>query len=236
MGWGGGVNYNFVDLGLPSGLLWADRNIGAATPEDAGLFFQWGDTQGYTAEQITQGEKQFTEGDDKFSIGGTTYNFSKYNSNDGKTVLDLEDDAAHVLMGGNWRMPTNEDFMELINNTDLYLVPESGEEIHGTIDITEQLRGEFKWDYRTRFDIKGMKFYSKNNSSVYMFAPVTGYARNGSIATQSGNGSCNLWSSSKGPDYENEVFSFYFDMGSGYLSDTLIDRYYGCNIRAVFAQ
>ena len=125
------------------------------------MYFQWGDTQGYTAEQITQGEKQFTAGDEKFSIGGTTYNFSKYNSTDGKTVLDLEDDAAHVLMGGNWRMPTNEDFLELINNTDLYLVPESGKEIHGTIDLTTQLRGEFKWDYRTRFNIKGMKFYRK---------------------------------------------------------------------------
>lgn len=52
--------YNMVDLGLPSGLLWADRNIGAASPEDAGLYFQWGDTVGYTAEQVANGEKAFS--------------------------------------------------------------------------------------------------------------------------------------------------------------------------------
>lgn len=49
-------SYKAIDLGLPSGILWADRNIGAATPEDSGLYFQWGDTQGYTAEQVGNGE------------------------------------------------------------------------------------------------------------------------------------------------------------------------------------
>lgn len=48
-------SYKAIDLGLPSGILWADRNIGAATPEDSGLYFQWGDTQGYTAEQVGNG-------------------------------------------------------------------------------------------------------------------------------------------------------------------------------------
>ena len=49
-----------VDLGLPSGLLWADRNVGAESPEDPGLYFQWGDTVGYTAEQVANGEKSFS--------------------------------------------------------------------------------------------------------------------------------------------------------------------------------
>lgn len=53
-------SYVMVDLGLPSGLLWADRNIGASSPEDAGLYFQWGDTVGYTAEQVANGEKAFS--------------------------------------------------------------------------------------------------------------------------------------------------------------------------------
>ena len=49
-------SYDYVDLGLPSGLLWATKNIGANTEEEAGLYFQWGDTQGYTAEQVGVGE------------------------------------------------------------------------------------------------------------------------------------------------------------------------------------
>ena len=94
--------YKAIDLGLPSGILWADRNIGAATPEDAGLYFQWGDTQGYTTEQVGDGEglKAFSWADYKFSIDGSSSNFSKYNASDSKTVLDLEDDAARVNMGG----------------------------------------------------------------------------------------------------------------------------------------
>ena len=54
-------SYVAVDLGLPSGLLWADRNVGATSPEDAGLYFAWGDTVGYTAEQIDNEEHIFSK-------------------------------------------------------------------------------------------------------------------------------------------------------------------------------
>lgn len=53
--------YNMVDLGLPSGLLWADRNVGATSPEDAGLYFAWGETKGCTAEQVVNGERVFDQ-------------------------------------------------------------------------------------------------------------------------------------------------------------------------------
>lgn len=52
---GEGVKYKTIDLGLPSSLLWVDRNIGASSPEESGLYFHWGDTQGYTAEQVGDG-------------------------------------------------------------------------------------------------------------------------------------------------------------------------------------
>ena len=52
------MSSDYVDLGLPSGLLWAKKNLGAATEEDAGLYFQWGDTVGYTAEQVVV-DKEF---------------------------------------------------------------------------------------------------------------------------------------------------------------------------------
>lgn len=126
--------YKAIDLGLPSGALWADKNIGAATPEDVGLYFQWGDTQGYTAEQVgnEEGQKGFRWADYKWSIDGSSTNFSKYNALDSKTVLDPEDDVAHAIMGGNWRMPTFEEWKELCLNTDVYLVPTESEEIQGT--------------------------------------------------------------------------------------------------------
>lgn len=69
--------YEYVDLGLPSGLLWAKYNIGANSEEEAGLYFQWGDIQGYTAEQVGDGEglKAFNNDDYKFSIDGSSLDF-----------------------------------------------------------------------------------------------------------------------------------------------------------------
>jgi hypothetical protein len=98
----------YVDLGLPSGTKWATTNVGAKYIGDGGLYFSWGDTQGYTNKDIEEGKKLFRDGDYKFG------NYFKYNKQDGKTVLDLEDDAAHVNLGGSWRMPTAKEVNELI--------------------------------------------------------------------------------------------------------------------------
>ena len=103
--------HKYVDLGLPSGTLWATCNVGASKASDAGLYFQWGDTQGYTKEQIGK-DKQFNWGDYKW---GVEPNFTKY-TNLGET-LELADDAAHVNMGGDWHIPTPEQIQELIDNT-----------------------------------------------------------------------------------------------------------------------
>lgn len=103
--------HEYVDLGLPSGTLWATKPITNANGEP--LYFQWGDTEGWTAEQIQNGEKAFALYSYKWYQGSMT----KYNATDGKTVLDLEDDAAHVHMCGDWHMPTKEQFEELIANT-----------------------------------------------------------------------------------------------------------------------
>ena len=173
---GGGVEqHEYVDLGLPSKLLWAKCNIGATNEEDAGLYFQWGDTQGYTAEQVGSGagQKYFGLNDYKFSVDGSSTNFSKYNGTDGKTVLDPEDDAAHVIMGGNWRMPTSDDFTELCLNTDVYLVQKDGKELKGdAMDIGVIF---VAWQTGTADSIKGVKFYKKNDKNSYLFIPVSGY-------------------------------------------------------------
>ena len=107
------MTYEYVDLGLPSGTLWAKCNIGAYTETDAGLYFQWGDTRGYTADQVGV-DKIFDWAHYKF---GTQDNLTKYNSTDGLTTLQLADDAAYANMGEDWRMPTKEEYQELIVNT-----------------------------------------------------------------------------------------------------------------------
>jgi hypothetical protein len=108
--------HEYVEIG---GLKWATKNVGAKDEFDSGLHFQWGDTNGYTAESVRNGEKLFDWADYPFYINGE---LTKYNGKDGKTVLDLEDDAARVNMGGSWRMPTKEEFRQLLNSTLNYWV------------------------------------------------------------------------------------------------------------------
>ena len=105
--------YEYVDLGLPSGILWAKCNIGADTETDAGSYFQWGDTQGYTADQVGV-DKIFDWAHYKF---GMRDNLTKYNSTDGLTTLQPEDDAAYANMGEDWKLPTEVQYQELIENT-----------------------------------------------------------------------------------------------------------------------
>ena len=112
--------YEYVDLGLPSGLKWATMNVGANSVTDYGLYFQWGDTQGYTAEQVGSGEgkKYFGWSDYKYGNGGSSAtDMTKYNSTDGKVTLDIEDDAARANWGGAWRMPTEANFNELLDTS-----------------------------------------------------------------------------------------------------------------------
>ena len=162
---------DYVDLGLPSGLLWAKKNIGAATEEDAGLYFQWEDIQGYTTEQVGV-DKQFSWNDYKW---GTSSNFTKYNSSDGLVTLEAADDAATQIMGSDWRMPTREEFIELVDNTDVYCISTDGSEIQATPS------GSGNFEFPVQDTMKGLKFYRKNDHSKYIFVPASGEALDGSI-------------------------------------------------------
>ena len=227
------INYDYVDLGLPSGLLWATKNIGAETPEDAGLYFQWGDTQGYTAEQVGNGEglKAFSWADYKWSIDGSSSNFSKYNKSDGKVVLDTEDDAAHVNMGGNWRMPTLEEYKELCFNTDIYLVPTEGEEIQGTAR-EEGGAITIGWASRAEGTLKGVKFYKRGDKQTYMFLPAAGSAKGGSM--QGIGQFISLWSSSLYSSNVQNAWNFGFSAIFGSVGYG--GRYIGIPVRGVLAQ
>ena len=101
----------YVDLGLPSGTLWATCNVGASSPEDYGDYFAWGETEGYNSGKTNSDWSTYFDTED----GGST--FKKYNSNRGLTELDLEDDAAYVNWGPAWRMPSKEQLQELINSS-----------------------------------------------------------------------------------------------------------------------
>ena len=167
--------YSFVDLGLPSGLLWATCNVGATSPEQTGLWFAWGETVGYTAEQVTSGVRKF----DKIS----------YNAKEIKSNLAPEQDAARANLGGNWRIPTKDEFQELIDNCDVMWTAD----YNGT-------------------GVAGRVFTSKVNGNSVFF-PAAGYY-NGSSVYSVGSYGFYLsasWYSSSG------AWELAFDSGGQYL-------------------
>ena len=98
--------YEYVDLGLS--VKWATCNIGASSPEEYGLYFAWGETIGYTTDDVTSRVRTFSN---KVYKAGPAASIS--------TDLTLEQDAAHVIMGGNWRMSTTTELQKLakVSNT-----------------------------------------------------------------------------------------------------------------------
>ena len=154
-----------------AGTKWAKMNVGANTPTDYGLYFQWGDVSGYTAAQV--GQKIFGWADYKYGNGtaspGET-GMTKYNSTDGKTVLDITDDAAYANLGSDWRMPTIEEFQALGNAVNTA--------------YTENYQGT---------GVSGLVCTDKTNASNELFFPELGYADNSTIY---GRGITYYWSSS----------------------------------------
>ena len=159
--------FEYVDLGLPSGTLWAACNVGASKPSESGLYFQWGDTNGYAKDQVGRGdgEKKFADdwSDYKWDIVGL---FTKYTTL--CESLELEDDAANANMGGDWHMPSPEQIQELIDNTtSTWATLEDG--------------------------VKGMAFISKKDKSKFIFIPAAGYAKEGFVNDSGTDGF--IWSS-----------------------------------------
>ena len=108
--------FEYVDLSLPSGTMWATCNVGADKPEDEGLLFQFGRVDGYkygdTNHKIRTNKQNKQDTENEF-IPKTTSGklYCQHN------ILDLADDAAHVNMGDAWRMPTRDEIEELLDNT-----------------------------------------------------------------------------------------------------------------------
>ena len=100
-------NVGYVDLGLPSGNLWATCNLGASSPEQYGDYYAWGEVEP---------KQEYTYPNHKwYKEGAPSQGFTKYNNEDGKLTLEDEDDAVIQKLGNGWRTPTLADFRELTN-------------------------------------------------------------------------------------------------------------------------
>ena len=108
--------HEYVDLGLPSGLLWATCNIGADSPEDYGYYFAWGETE--PKSDYSWGTYQYCNGSSNTLTKYCTNASDGYNGfTDNLTVLEASDDAATAQWGSGWRMPTQAEWQELLSNT-----------------------------------------------------------------------------------------------------------------------
>ena len=181
--------FEYVDLGLPSKTMWATCNVGAIKPEDSGLLFQWGRTDGYM-----YGDKnnQFkTHNQNKQDTGNDfipkTTSGKLYKKNE---ILDLEDDAAHVNMGGKWRIPTEEQLEELYNNT---------------THKVETING-----------VKGMMLTS-NINGCQLFIPFAGYWNNHNDSFNYIRYVANIWSSQVYKDNKGIYVLYCSSSGLAYI-------------------
>lgn len=198
--------HEYVDLGLPSGTLWATENIKDSEGND--LYFAWGETQGYTSGQVGTDKYFAFEGDNadyKFGIYGIRYidyGMTKYNRRDGKTELDAEDDAATVNWGSNWRIPTKADFKELLENT---------------TSAWTQVDGA-----------NGILFTSTVNANT-LFFPAVGYTGEGEVSNVG-----YYWSVSLNDEYVSTAWILGF--GGWYCKVYSSSRCYGFSVRPVYSK
>lgn len=128
-------------------LFWADRNIRASMPEEYGEYYAWGETSPKNS-YTWMNYKFWTSGDSWDNVQFSKYNTKdSYGPVDNKTTLDPEDDAAHIVLGGNWRIPTEEEWMAL--------------------------RTECTWTWATLNGANGYIVESKSNSNS-IFLPEAG--------------------------------------------------------------
>ena len=238
-------NYKTIDLGLPSGTLWADRNIGATDIYDGGKLFQWGDPTPYDIPEHTDGaisgdQKAFSWNNYKWNPSGDASTFTKYDGIDGKTTLDPEDDAAHVNMGGTWKMPTKEQVTELFKGTtqELYAkLNDNSDPVKVADGAYNENDGYVSWTYideHTSVEANGKLAYivltSRKNSN-FLVVPSSVYA-GGNVNPVGGGG--DFWSSSLDSFNVNGAWGGYFD--NDYYGVNSNGRFVGVGVRGVVCQ
>ena len=186
-----------IDLGLPSGVKWASFNVGAQSPEEHGGYFGWGETE--TKFYYDKKEYKWCNGD--------WWQMTKYHPFlDNKDVLDLEDDAAHVHWGGDWRTPTYEEQKELMEHC--------------------------SWELATLKSVKGYRVTGSNGNSIFL--PLSGIRADEAPYNRGYNGY--YWSSSiyriQSRAFCLNLRCDSVILGD-YKLCVDYDRYYGCSVRGV---
>ncbi len=209
--WPGEEPWNeWVDLGLPSGTLWATCNVGASSPEDYGDYFAWGETapKDYYAPSTYKWWQEYNDANGYYTSGYTKYcTHSSYGLNgfvDNKIELDPEDDAAYVNWGTSWRMPSLKQIQELCDNC--------------------------SWQCIQRNGVYGQLLTGPNGNT--MFLPAAGGRWGSSLDGAGSNGS--YWSRTLSDDPsgpEQLVFDIAFD--AGYWGNDFFTREDGHTVRAV---
>ena len=206
------TKHEYVDLGLPSGTLWATCNVGATNANDAGFYFAWGETE--PKNDYSCRTYKWAKTDGKSGLDSLTkYNSGKYypGTIDNLTTLLPEDDAATVNWGPDWRMPTKEEIEELINYCDIGPVNYCG----------------------------GIYFLSDNGNNLYI-PPACG--RYGANNNNFGNSYVSIWSSSLDENSENRAqFMNYIIYGDYSTRNYMLnkcnyERYYGFPVRPVYVK
>lgn len=205
----------YVDLGLPSGLLWATMNVGASKPEEYGNYFAWGETEPYYS--VVGNDTIWKDG---YSDGYVWDNYKycssdeymtkyvhddRYGTIDNKRTLESDDDAATVNWGGSWRMPTNDELAELLNAA--YCTQEA----------------------TTVNGVSGRKFTSVSNGNSIFF-PFAGSIEGTYLRLSGTDG--DSWTSSlaSADTKEANFFSFWNASANNY---SISSRYIGMPVRAV---
>ena len=212
----------YVDLGLTSGTKWAKMNVGASSEKKAGLYFAWGETTGYTASQVGNGDgqKAFSWSDYRWTDDGSS-TMSKYNKSDNKTHLELTDDAAHVNWGGDWHMPTKEQYIELLKETKNGVVTDAGAFIEYAWDDNDGHSTETETTVTiSGWNTPGFLFFKKTYGSVtdaisaqdYLFIPAAGICGEGGVVDNGGM----VWTSTLNSEDVTEAWHFSFS------SDTVV--------------
>ena len=203
-------DHEYVDLGLPSGTLWATCNVGASSPEEYGDYFAWGETEP---------KSDFSWEKYKFRVSGDTWSNivlskyvtdSSYGTLDNKDVLDPSDDAATMNWGSIWRMPTDDDWTELRNAQNC------------------------TWEWTTKNGVYGSMVTSiRNGNSVFL--PAGGW-RNGSSLSDSNLGRVGCYWSSTLTIGPYSAYTMYFLGGGTTISPHHggTNRPFGLSVRPVF--
>lgn len=194
---------------MPSNILWADRNIGATSETDYGIYFQWGETTEYVGDDAKKHSYWLTS---PINGGNNDYNANAINTWLGEhttsNILKSDVDAAYVNIGTEWKTPSYNDFNELIINT-TYTV----ETING---------------------INVGKFTNKQDSTKYILLPIAGSLAKGTfdlVGTES-----DYWSSSynNANSYYATSFSLHLAKYKTIANMTHADSSYCLPIRCVY--